>query len=63
MAIDRHEQSDGLWRGFATQCLSDCGYEGGAVIDSWASLRALGQQEHAWRQQRDLARIANPSAA
>lgn len=44
LAIDRHEQSDGLWRGFAAQCLADCADGADAVIDSWASLRALGQQ-------------------
>lgn len=39
-AISRHEQSDGLWRDFAVQCLADCGDAAGAVLDSWASLRA-----------------------
>jgi len=63
MAIDRHEQSDGLWRGFATQCLADCGSEAGAVIDSWASLRALGQQNYASLHARSLSFGLHPAAA
>jgi hypothetical protein len=63
MTIDRHEQSDGLWRSFATQCLADCGHDAGAVVDSWATLRALGQHAYALRQLRDLGTIAQPSAA
>ncbi len=47
LAIDRHEQSDGLWRGFAAQCLADCADGADTVIDSWASLRTLGQQRFA----------------
>lgn len=63
LAIDRHEQSDGQWSGFAMQCLAEYGYEAGAVIDSWASLRALGQQHYASRQSRELAGALHPAAA
>jgi len=49
-AISDHEQSDGLWRGFAVRSLGDSAYEDGAIIDSWASLRAQGQQRFAERQ-------------
>ncbi|MGH7171324.1 MAG: hypothetical protein ACRELG_13680 [Gemmataceae bacterium] len=45
LAIHRYEQSDGLWRGFVVQCLANHGAaEAGAILDSWTSLRALGQQ-------------------
>jgi glycosyltransferase involved in cell wall biosynthesis len=63
LAIDRLEQSDGLWRGFAMQCLAECGREAGAVIDSWASLRSAGQRDYASRQPRDLSGSSHPAAA
>jgi hypothetical protein len=63
MAIDRHEQSDGLWRGFAMQSLADCGSEAGAIIDSWASLRALGQQDMASRHSHGHSGARHPAAA
>jgi glycosyltransferase involved in cell wall biosynthesis len=62
-AIARHEQTDGWWRGFAVQCLADCAEEAGAVIDSWASLRALAQQQFACRRPRDPSSVSRPSAA
>jgi hypothetical protein len=43
-AILHHEQSDGQWRGFAVRCLANSAYEDGTIIDSWADLRARGQQ-------------------
>lgn len=46
-AIIHHEQSDGPWRGFAVRCLAGSAYEDGKIIDSWATLRARGQQHFA----------------
>lgn len=46
-AIIHQEQSDGQWRGFAMRCLTDSAYEDGAIIDSWAALRARGQHRFA----------------
>lgn len=43
-AILHHEQNDGQWRGFAVRCLAESTYEDDASIDSWAGLRARGQQ-------------------
>lgn len=46
-AIFCHDQSDGPWRGFALRCLAGSAYEDGTIIDSWAALRARGQQRFA----------------
>jgi hypothetical protein len=63
LTIHRNQQNDGQWRAFALHCLAECGHESGAVIDSWASLRARGQQNYASRQPRDLASTLHPAAA
>lgn len=61
-AIGRFEQRDGAWRGFAVQCLADCGGAAPAVLASWAALRAEGQRHHAQLRPR-RASTAPPSAA
>jgi glycosyltransferase involved in cell wall biosynthesis len=43
-AIDRYEQNDGPWRGFALRGLADCPDAAKTVIDSWAMLRVQAQQ-------------------
>jgi glycosyltransferase involved in cell wall biosynthesis len=61
-AIERHEQGDGLWLGFALGCLGDHAEEAGALIDSWASLRARGQAERASPRSYDPSLVPNPQA-
>jgi glycosyltransferase involved in cell wall biosynthesis len=48
-AVRRHEQTDGLWRGFAVQSLADDLDDTDAILDSWAKLRARGQRQLAER--------------
>jgi glycosyltransferase involved in cell wall biosynthesis len=43
-AIRRYETSDGYWRSFAVQGLAKCGPKANTLIDTWAVLRARGQQ-------------------
>lgn len=62
-AIVRYQQSDGLWRCHAVQSLAECGSAADAAIDSWAALRAEGQQQFAQRQPRAVSASASPSAA
>ena len=50
-AIRRHEQRDGLWRGFVVRCLTDYPDEADALLDSWAALRVQGQQFFTSRRQ------------
>jgi glycosyltransferase involved in cell wall biosynthesis len=63
LAITRHQEEDGLWKGYALQCLAD--YEQGAekVIGSWAALRAQGQQQFADVTARDPAKTPSSFAA
>lgn len=63
LAIHRNEQNDGQWRAFALHSLAECGHEAGAVIDSWASLRAQGQQIYAWQSPHDFTTAMHPAAA
>ncbi|MHB1421617.1 MAG: glycosyltransferase family 4 protein [Gemmataceae bacterium] len=51
LAIARHERSDGPWRGFAVRRLAACGPQADSIVNSWAVLRATGQQEFAARSQ------------
>jgi glycosyltransferase involved in cell wall biosynthesis len=63
LAIARHQDDDGLWRGFAIQCLADYEHDAEKVIGSWAALRALGQQHYANQSEHDPATVPSSSAA
>jgi glycosyltransferase involved in cell wall biosynthesis len=60
-AIGRHQERDGLWRGFAVNCLAECGGAADAAIESWAAVRATGQQ--LFQRRRREVSVTVPSAA
>jgi len=63
LTIDRHEQRDGLWSSFASQCLAACPDQADRLIGPWTRLRTLGQQRLAARRRPADSPRATPSAA